>query len=139
MRSLPILAAGLLLAGCGPKRPENAIVIAFDCLELQHVAGGYEDGEAYFGEIVVRGSADEGCATLSRIDFKLFADANENEVAEPKEVLHSGSETYGEYTTSARIYATSSPAARGTGTLRYEVSVTDSEGALFQSTGPCPP
>lgn len=138
MRSFVLFLFGLVLASCGPKRPENAIVIAFECLELQHLAGGYDDGEAYFGEIVVRGSAKEGCATLSRIDFILFADANKNEVAEPNEILHEGGEDYGDFTTSARIYATSKEAERGTGPLRYEVALTDSSGITFKSKGFCP-
>lgn len=132
---LPLLA---LLLGCGPNRPENAIVVDFGCYEIQHVAGWHASGQANFSEIVVRGDPTEDCPNLAKLSFELYADANGNGALDAGESLMSGSEEYTEFTTSARIYPTSQEAQRGTGPLYYRVVLTDSSGATYVSEGPCP-
>ncbi len=139
---LVLLVVGLATQACGPERPENAIVEDFGCFELQHLAGYVAQGEAHFGEIIVRGEVSPECPNLAKIEYSLFADANGNGAPDESEILLSGAETYAAFTTSARLYATASgkqlDAFPGKGPLRYRITLTDSTGAKYVSDGLCP-
>ena len=133
-----LAAAVALTTSCGPKRPENAIIVDFGCFELQHVGGWHSSGIANFGEVIVRSEDDTTCPTLAELGFTLFADTNVNGVADESEVLLATTEEYGAFTTNARIYPTENQVARGDGPLWYRIVLVDSQGEEYVSAGACP-
>ncbi len=137
MRLMKLTLLFALLTSCGPDRPENAIVTEFGCLELQHVGGWYESGQAHFGEIVVRSKESEDCPQIAQLEFQLFADANGNGNMDGAETLMSGFEQYTAFVTNTRIYPTAKEVERGSGPLWYRVIVTDSSGQAHVNVGPC--
>ena len=136
------LAASLLvLAACGTKRPENAIVADFPCLEIEHYGASVTGKKVLIEEVIVRAKSDESsCPLLASIEAVLFDDADgDGKVSGEKEEIFKVSREFTDHTVSARLHESSAELISGiaTNALKLRIRVTDQNGESFETLHVC--
>ena len=136
------LAGGLLaLVACGTKRPENAIVADFPCLEIEHYGASVVGKKVLIEEVIVRVKTDDSsCPALATIEAVLFDDADgDGRISGEEEEIFKVSRTFTEHTVSARLHPSSAVLVSGIATeaLKLHITVTDQDGASFDTLHVC--
>lgn len=130
----------LAAAGCGSKRPENAIVADFPCLEIEHYGAVLSGKQAFIDDVIVRvKSDDESCPGLASVEAVLFDDDDGDGRDSESEEIFKVYRDFAEHTVSARLEHSTITMVQGIAVdaLKLRITVTDHAGGSFDTLHDC--